>query len=202
MKKAVLVLAGLLAALVGLRFFVRDPLAYFLHFDAEQFADYWPRRWWLVFHIAGGSLALLAGPFQFWTGLRRRRLEVHRWTGRLYLAGVLIGGIGSFYLVFFTTPPDFALALFGLATAWWTTSGMALASILRGQVDAHRDWMIRSYVVTYGFVNFRWLFDWQALAAFGDARAATAGWLCWSVPLLFAEVAIQWRRSLGPVPVR
>ena len=42
---------------------------------------------WLFLHINGGMLALLTGPWQFWTGLRQRNLTIHRWTGRLVSSG-------------------------------------------------------------------------------------------------------------------
>ena len=43
-------------------------------------------------HIVAGGLALIAGPFQFWRGLRDRHRSVHRWIGRTYLAAVAIAG--------------------------------------------------------------------------------------------------------------
>src|SRR4051812_24276093 len=46
-------------------------------------------------HVVSAGLALLLGPWQFWAGLRRRRPRVHRWTGRLYLTAVGIGGVAS-----------------------------------------------------------------------------------------------------------
>lgn len=39
-------------------------------------------------HIVTASLALLVGPFQFSTALRRRSPAVHRWTGRVCLLAV------------------------------------------------------------------------------------------------------------------
>ena len=43
-------------------------------------------------HIVGGGVALVAGPFQFWRGLRDRHRSVHRWMGRTYLAAIAIAG--------------------------------------------------------------------------------------------------------------
>lgn len=86
-----------------------------------------------------------------------------------------------------------------LTLAWVTTSSMALTAVLHRQFAAHREWMIRSYVVTFAFVVFRLL---KTLDPFHDLPAVvdsvTRGWLCWAVPLLFTEVALQWRRTLGP----
>jgi Predicted membrane protein (DUF2306) len=54
-----------------------------------------------------------------------------------------------------TRPASEAFGLGGLALAWMLTTGMALIAIRRSLVDQHKEWMIRSYVVTFGFVTFR-----------------------------------------------
>src|SRR5215472_2569756 len=55
-------------------------LHYYLNYSPESFDPYWSRRGWLLFHVSGGTLALLVGPWQFWTGLRKTMPYVHRWT--------------------------------------------------------------------------------------------------------------------------
>src|SRR5262245_59746560 len=55
-----------------------------------QFA-FWPRRGWLLIHIAGGLLALLSGPVQLWLGLHKVKMKVHRKLGMLYMAGMTVG---------------------------------------------------------------------------------------------------------------
>ena len=75
---------------------------------------------------------------------------------------------------------------------------MAYVAVRRGQIAAHREWVIRSYVVTYSFVNFRWIVELPFMAGLELERFATAGWLCWTLPLLFAEIILQWRRTAGP----
>jgi len=186
-----------LLAYEALRFYLRDPVHYVLDYTQKSFGSYWPHRVALLLHIGGGTLALFCGPFQLWSGLRRRHLSVHRLTGYLYIGGVAMAGAAAFYLGFFTQPRDFGVALWGLAVAWWTTVGMAFVAIHRKQIAAHREWMIRGYVVTFAFVVFRWVVDLPILASLGDSRFATVGWLCWAGPLLVAEVVLQWRRTVG-----
>jgi hypothetical protein len=62
--------------------------------------------------------------------------------------------------------------------------------------------MIRSYVVTYGFVVFRVIQDSKLLESFKVESLALSAWLCWTIPLLFAEMALQWRRTVGPARAR
>lgn len=190
------IVLGLLAY-EALHFYLRDPLHYILDHTRQSFGFYWPHRTALLFHITGGTLALFCGPFQLWSGLRDRHLRVHRVTGYLYVAGVALAGGAAIYLGFFTQPRDFGVALWALAAAWWTTVGMAFLAIRRRRISAHREWMIRGYVVTFAFVAFRWWVDLPIFASLGDSRYATVGWLCWVGPLLIAEVALQWRRTVG-----
>ena len=121
---------------------------------------YWPRRVPLLIHIAGGSLALLLGPINLWLGETRRRLPWHRKLGFGYLCGVAIGTVAAFYLSF-TTPLGltFATGLFSLGRGLDASRpGMAFLAISRRAIVQHREWMIRSYVVTLAFVFFRiWL---------------------------------------------
>jgi hypothetical protein len=58
--------------------------------------------------------------------------------------------------------------------------------------------MIRSYVVTFGFVIFRVVaeaLNASGLGTFND-RIAVGSWSCWAVPLLLTELIIQGRRLL------
>jgi uncharacterized membrane protein YozB (DUF420 family) len=73
---------------------------------------------------------------------------------------------------------------------------MAVFAIRRFNVRQHREWMLRSYAVTFAFVTFRFgvesLINWQGLAP-ADAQG-TMAWACWAVPLLLLEASIQLRQ--------
>jgi hypothetical protein len=172
----------------------------FSHLDAAHYGPFWKAKWWMVAHLGGGSLALLMGPFQFSSWMRRRYVQAHRWMGRLYLAGVLTGSIAAVYMgVWVTRNRPFGIALLYLDLAWVVTTGMAYLAVIRRQFVAHKEWMVRSYVVTFAFVVFRVMAeDLNVYGKLGeDAQLVMLAWLAWAVPLLFAEVALQWRRSVG-----
>jgi hypothetical protein len=65
--------------------------------------------------------------------------------------------------------------------------------------EQHRDWMLRSYTVTFAFVTFRlfdqWLHDWIKVPddPVADALDTTMAWACWAIPLLLSEPLIQLR---------
>ena len=144
-----------LAAVLALGFVAMFALPYST-LDETTFGRFWPKRGWLLTHIAGGMVALLVGPVQIWLGLTRRRMALHRVLGKVYAAAVVVGGISSFGLSLTTEAGwIFGMGLAFLGLAWFVTTGMALAAVLRRRFELHKEWMIRSYVVTFAFVNFR-----------------------------------------------
>jgi uncharacterized membrane protein len=189
------------AAIVLLVFFVAHAAQRFLVFSEVSYRNMWPNRYWLLPHFIGGAIALLAGAAQFWAGLRRRHPRVHRWTGRVYLAGVAIGATSAFVLSFRAVLGwPFGTATFVMACAWTIATVMAFVAIRHGQVAAHREWMLRSYVIAFGFVWFRVMLVSPLFAGLGSVpeRLTVLLWLSWTVPLLITEVALQWQRTIRP----
>ena len=194
------VLITLLAVtLIALVFIAFVALPYF-RLDEAQFRGYWPRRGWLLLHIATGIVALLTGPMQLWLGITNRRLEVHRRLGIVYMSSVVVSSAAAFYLAFHTDlGVVFGAGLTSLAVAWLLTTGMAYTAVKRHLMDQHKEWMIRSYVVTTAFVTFRVLFLILESAGVGslNERLTIASWFCWAVPLLLTEAWLQGRKILA-----
>lgn len=163
----------------------------------------------LFIHAFSGGTALLLGPFQFLDGFRKRRPVVHRWMGRIYLVSILIGGLSAFIIA-----PGMISGLVGevglmsLAILWLWTGWNAYSSIRAGNIKAHREWMIRSFALTFAAATLRlWL---GALIATqlpflqtkygGDFDALfvevyrVVMWLCWVPNIIFAEWFIQRRK--------
>jgi hypothetical protein len=107
--------------------------------------------------------------------------------------------MGAIYMAITMPPPlgAYAFGLDGLGIAWIVTTAVAYFSIRRGAVTAHRSWMVRSYVITFGFVTFRVINLTLVNLGVGneDSQTGAAAWLCWTIPLLLAEVSIRWSRS-------
>lgn len=190
--------AVILSAAAGLAgwFIVRSALPYF-NVSPDQYGPYfWPRRWWLVIHVAGGVTALGVGIAQLWLGFSNRIGRWHRALGKLYVGVIVAGSFGGFYLAL-TIPGNasYASGLFMLCVAWVVTTSMAVFAIRRGDVHQHRQWMMRSYAVTFAFVTFRFGVDSLVAqrVAPQDAQAIMA-WACWAVPLLLLEPLLQVQR--------
>ena len=185
-----------LALVSGLGFIVGFVLPY-LRLTPEALGIFWPKRTWFLMHIGGGTVALLVGPFVLWLGLTRRRLGLHRSIGMVYLGSIVISVIGAFYLAFHTEVNwIFGMGLSGLAVAWVVTTGLAFLAIKKRLIAQHQEWMIRSYVVTLGFVNFRILVGILQVSSVGtlEQQLTAASWFCWSFPLLVTEAILQGRK--------
>lgn len=188
-----------LTALAAVVFVAAAAVPYFLSSSYGP-PEYAPRRAWLLLHIVGGIIALLTGPVQLWLGLSDRGMAWHRRMGIGYMTGVGLGSVGAFYLA---THTDFGwifgAGLFGLAVAWVTTTTLAYLAIRRSLIEQHKEWMVRSYVVTFAFVTFRVVQPALQAGHIGTEleQLAFAAWACWAVPLLVTEVVIQGRKVLA-----
>jgi hypothetical protein len=188
-----------LVFLTGAVFVVLAALPYFALNEA-QFDRYWTRRWWLLAHISTGMVALLSGPFQLWLGISDQRPGLHRRLGYIYMTAIALSAATAYYLASTT---DLGLAfgsgLAGLATAWLITTGMAFTAIRRQLYDQHKEWMIRSYVVTTAFVAFRIIFPLLQTSGVGTVQEqlAVAAWGCWALPLVITEAVLQGRKILA-----
>jgi uncharacterized membrane protein len=165
----------------------------------EHFARYLlPLR----FHVAGGIGALLAGPWQFSAKLRARNLTLHRWLGRFYLIEVALGAIAGLMMSVVSMEGLPSHLGFGiLAVLWFFTGWKAYREIRRGDIDAHREWMIRNFALTLAAVTLR---TWLPLMIFAlhwsfHVSYIIVSWLCWIPNLLVAEWIIA--REKHPTPV-
>jgi len=194
-----------LAALAAIVFVVVAAFPYRAMFGSQEAArqslqdfqfSYWPRRGWLLTHIAGGLIALLTGPVQLWLGLHNVKMDVHRKLGFVYIAGMAIGSVGAIGLALQTDGGlIFGSGLFFLAMAWLTTTSLAFMAIKKNLIDQHKEWTIRSYVVTFAFVTFR--IGQVAMTGRGVDLPTAIGvmaWSCWAIPLLITEAVIQGRK--------
>ncbi len=124
-----------------------------------EWAHIAPFRGWLAAHIVVAAIALITGPFQFSSTLRRRSMGLHRWLGRVYVCSTLIASALAFYIgVAFELPANRWL-MGSMAGLWFLATAWAWIAIRRRAVDQHRLWITRSYFLTYTFVTTRFIPD-------------------------------------------
>ena len=188
-----------IASLIAIAFFAFAALPYLLS-SAYNAAEYAGRRNWLLVHIVGGTIALLAGPIQLWLGIADRRIDLHRKLGIGYIVGVAIGASGAFWLA---AHPSFGwvygAGLGSMAIAQVVTTTLAFVAIKRSLIEQHKEWMIRSYVVTFSFVTYRLfsvLIGPLQLGTYAELNIVLA-WGSWALPLLLTEAMLQGKKVLA-----
>lgn len=148
-------------------------------------------------HVLGGGTVLLLGSLQFSRSLRRRYPALHRLAGRIYLIGIVIGGIGGLALAPRSSGGLTAHFGFGILAVLWLFSGaQAFIAIKNGRIDSHRAWMLRNFSLTFGAVTLRiYLGIFGAFGVpFADAYPVVA-WIAWVPNLVLVEWYLALRRS-------
>ncbi|HZU25383.1 MAG TPA: DUF2306 domain-containing protein [Bryobacteraceae bacterium] len=155
--------------------------------------NFFARHGWLVGHAVSSGVALLAGPWQFLSSLRRRSLSFHRWAGRVYCAAVLAGWLLSLPIAAHAQTGRVASAGFlTLGAAWIAATAAGYFNARRGLVLRHREWMTRSYALTAAAITLRIYLPIMTMAGvpFSTSYPLVA-WICWIPNLLFAEWLVR-----------
>lgn len=147
----------------------------------------------LHFFIAG--LALVLGPVQLSTALRRRLPALHRLLGWLYTFSVLIGSITGFTLALHAQGGMWSGTSFVLmALLWPCLTGLGIWRAIVGDYAGHRRWMCRSVALTYSAVTLRVILG----VGFGVLHLPfltvyiASAWLGWSINLAVCELILRW----------
>lgn len=170
----------------------------YFNYSREIYTDYfWHRAPWLLVHVSCGIVATLIGPFQFMARFRTRYPQLHRTMGKTYLAAILLSTLVSFYLV--STAQlgvAYATGLAMLGIVWLGSSVMAWVAIKNSNLAMHREWIIKSYVLTLSFIGFRFVEDILTKMNISNfvERKVLMAWACWAIPFFVTEVIIQARR--------
>jgi hypothetical protein len=90
-----------------------------------------------------------------------------------------------------------------LAVLWFLTGLEAYRTVRRGNIEAHRRWMIRNFALTLAAVTLRNPLRFMRFALDGPFPRSyiTVSWLCWVPNLLIAEWMVR-RRKLPSLSQR
>jgi uncharacterized membrane protein len=144
----------------------------------------------LIPHTLAGTFALLIGPLNFSSRIRQRYLQLHRVLGRVYVVSVFVGSFTGIAL---------AAGRPGLpgtsmqAAAWMVCTTAALITARNRQIIQHRQWMARSYAVTFTFVSSRVLNLWPRYwSHLGDVLSAVGVIAFTLASLLIVDLGLNW----------
>ena len=145
-------------------------------------------------HVTGGAIALIVGSFQFFPKLRNRNLYLHRLLGRTYVIACMLGGISGLGIAAAASGGLLAKIGFSfLALFWLYTTTQAYTTIKQKKVEAHKEWMLRSYALTFAAISLRLqlpLYMGAMGMEFYDAYRIVS-WSCWVPNLILIEWLIQ-----------
>jgi uncharacterized membrane protein len=144
----------------------------------------------LIPHSLAGTLALLIGPINFSSRIRNRHLQLHRFLGRIYFVSVFVGSFTGIAL---------AAGRPGLpgtsmqAAAWMVCTTAAVVTARNRHIAQHRQWMARSYAITFTFVSSRVLNLWPRYwSHLGDVLSAVGVIAFTLASLLIVDLGFNW----------
>lgn len=144
----------------------------------------------LIPHTLAGTFALLIGPINFSSRIRQRYLNLHRVLGRIYVVSVFVGSFTGIALAWGRPGlPGTSMQ----AAAWMVCTTAAFLTARNRHIIQHRQWMARSYAVTFTFVSSR-VFNlvpayWSHL---GDVLSAVGVIAFTLASLLAVEIGLNW----------
>ena len=157
----------------------------------QDYIDLWHYRVAFFIHVFTAIGALLAGFTQFSRPFLRKYPRLHRIAGWAYVSDVLLLAgpsglvIGIYANGGWTSQVGFCV----LAILWIIFTAIAVQRIRSGDIQAHRNWMIRSFALTLSAITLR-AWKYILVATFAprpmDVYRIVA-WLGWVLNLAVAE---------------
>jgi uncharacterized membrane protein len=140
-------------------------------------------------HIIFGPIAILLMPLQFMPKLRARRRGLHRVTGRIYVASVMIAAVSSLAMLPSSLATPWALSGFAvLAVLWMAFTLKAVMAARAGDIQTHQRWMIRSATLTFSAVTLRLIMAPLMIAGWSVVETYNVtAWGAWVPILIFVE---------------
>jgi len=126
-------------------------------------------------------------------------MALHVWLGRVFLITGTFVASSALYLGQHRLTGGIVMGI-GLmfnGLFWLAAASIAYYSMRLGNVQVHKDWMIRTYILACaGIVGDRIIPDMTFVARRigADVLNDISGWANWAVPLMIAEVILQVRR--------
>ncbi len=203
MKKISWVIFGSLSVLISfypIKYLIADkPVALLLSKSAELLSS---NIYMICFylHICFGGVALLIGWLQFSKKLRRKNMKLHRIIGKIYVTSVLISGIPGIYIALHASgglSPKLGLTIG--AIIWTILTYLGFQTVRKGNIEAHKKFMMYSYAGTFGAVTLRiWLP--LLILVFGEFLLAyqIVAWLSWVPNMVVVYFIIKKRQNIQP----
>jgi uncharacterized membrane protein len=155
-------------------------------------------RWMLLPHALAAGIALLIGPFQFSTYMRKNYLKLHRTLGKVYIYCIYISAIFVMVLTFRILPVRPQFIRLSIATCfensvWIITATMAWLAARNRQIQVHQVWAARSYCVTFSFFLARVLNPYPAYYNLSLDDFSIVLYMLTIIALVIPDIIMQWK---------
>jgi uncharacterized membrane protein len=178
--------------LMGLMVLYRD--AKYLNPHNDLRPHFFLIRWFLLPHLSVGIIAMLAGPVQFSSRIRRKHPRFHRLLGRAYVVSILIAAPLAITMPVYLKQDKFYIAGTVVhAGSWFVCTLIAFLIARNRHIQQHRQWMIRSYALTFSFIVVRVFGHFVPLA---DPEFGMADAIITFIVLLVPDIAMSWREII------
>jgi uncharacterized membrane protein len=145
-------------------------------------------------HAICGVTATLIGPLQFSSRLRRKHLRLHRILGRVYVGAIFIAAPTALALAWASPLILTTLSQVTQAGLWMLCTLFAFITARNRHIAQHRQWMIRSYAVTFSFISTRALNFIPAYANLNDSTFECVIILITTFSaFVLPDIAFHWR---------
>lgn len=148
-------------------------------------------------HLLPGIVIYLFGPIQFIDSLRKNHKRIHKWSGYIFVFAILVSGIAGLLMSFIFpvggASETISSTLFSLVMIF--SVARALYFIIKRNINLHREWMIRAYMISLGPGTMHFIIPFFIQIGgkdIGEALSLSL-WLGFTIHLILAEV---WIRSL------
>lgn len=201
MRKVSTITFWLSIVLLSIYFYWDNAIAYLYGYRSVNFGDsFSENRAWFVAHIAGASFSLFLGPLQFWKAIRTKWIRFHRVAGRLYVIGSMIAALSAMKLSLISECHGCRYPLFGLSVLFLLTTSLAWYAVITKNMEAHRQFVVRSYACALAFVFVRLyqLIPMDLYASLADPmlKRTVNEWIFSFLPLLTVEIVMVWIPSV------
>lgn len=155
--------------------------------------------WMPVFyvHLAAGTLSILIGALQLFPYFQKKQ-KLHKPMGRTYGYAILLLGFPTgVYMSFFAEGGWLStLGFLIMSVLWFGTTLIAIQKARQGRIIEHKEWMYRSYAMTFSAVTLRLLVPLLSYFLHWDHMFVIiiTAWISWGLNLIVAETVILYGR--------
>lgn len=109
-------------------------------------------------HLLLAAIVMLGGALQLVPQVRRHLPRLHRWNGRIYVAGAVLAALSGLIMLWWRGAVGDLTQHLGTslnAVLVLVFAGLALKKVLQGDIAAHRRWALRLFLAVSGVWFFR-----------------------------------------------